>query len=332
MPLRLIEITCSEANSEAVATVVTRYSPFSEWLATLEDGRQLLRVVVQSYDSEALLDELDILLGASDLDFRAVTLAVESTLPRRLAYEPQTQQENTDKAKRIAREELYHDLQEGTEASTLYFSQVALSAVVAAIGLVRNDTAVVIGAMVIAPLLIPNMALTMGVTLGDWSCVWKALKVNFAGLFLALGVALMFELGLDIDSEAPALVARSEARLLDVLLALAAGSAGALSITSGAPTALVGVMVAVALMPPLVAVGLLLGSGNYHMAIGAAELVAVNIIAINLSGVATFMLRGIRPRTWWEQERARTATRASLIAWVLLLVGLVTIIVLTGGD
>ena len=67
-----------------------------------------------------------------------------------------------------------------------------------------------------------------------------------------------------------------------------------MSITSGAPAVLIGVMVAVALMPPLVVFGLLLGSGNFLLSIQALELVAINMICINLAGVFTFLVSGCK--------------------------------------
>jgi uncharacterized membrane protein len=96
--------------------------------------------------------------------------------------------------------------------------------------------------------------------------------------------------------------------------------AAALSITTGAPAVLIGVMVAVALMPPLATFGLLLGSGNVNLAIGALELVAVNMICINLAGVVTFLVQGVRPLNWWEASKAKKATRYAIIIWVSLLI------------
>ena len=95
------------------------------------------------------------------------------------------------------------------------------------------------------------------------------------------------------------LASRSEVFLADVVLALVAGVAGALAFTTGIHTPLVGVMVAVALLPPLVAVGLLSGAGAWQPAFGAALLFWANLICINLAGVATFLAHGIQPRTWW---------------------------------
>ena len=80
-------------------------------------------------------------------------------------------------------------------------------------------------------------------------------------------------------------------------------------------------MVAVALMPPLVACGMLLGEGKWLLSLGALLLVAANVICVNIAGVATFALQGVRPRTWWEAKKAKNATiKAGLILFILFVV------------
>ena len=115
---------------------------------------------------------------------------------------------------------------------------------------------------------------------------------------------------------------------LDFVVALAAGSAGALAFTSGASASLLGVMVAVALMPPLVTGGMLLGAGHPAAAFQALLLVTINVISVNLAAVVTFLWRGVRPRTWWEADTARKATRRAVVIWSVLLAALVALVIL----
>ncbi len=112
----------------------------------------------------------------------------------------------------------------------------------------------------------------------------------------------------------------------DIALALASGSAGALSFTMGLPSALIGVMVAVALLPPLVTLGMLMGAGLTDPAVGALLLLLVNIICVNLAGVGTFLFQGVRPRTWWEASRAKKSTTIAIVIWTILLIILMLII------
>jgi uncharacterized membrane protein len=127
---------------------------------------------------------------------------------------------------------------------------------------------------------------------------------------------------------------RTRPRLSDFLLATAAGSAGTLAFTTGLPGTLIGVMVAVALMPPLLVVGLMLGKLQFQLAFGAFLLLAANVICLNLASVVTFLAQGVRPNSWWQEQRARRATRNSLVIWTALLILLATIVyrlTTTGG-
>jgi len=195
-----------------------------------------------------------------------------------------------------------------------------LSTIVAAIGLIENNVAVVIGAMVIAPLLGPNLALALGTSLGDTPLIWKALQSSFTGLIVA--VVLSYGIGVvsPLPLDSPELLARTNVGLDSVALALASGAAAVLSMTTGLPSVLVGVMVAVALLPPAATLGLMLADQQLVQAIGAGLLLAVNIVCVNLAAKLVFLIRGVRPRTWWEKEKARRATVAYIVFWALSLI------------
>jgi uncharacterized membrane protein len=129
-----------------------------------------------------------------------------------------------------------------------------------------------------------------------------------------------------VDPSVREIASRTEVGLSDVALALAAGSAGALAFTTGLSAAVVGVMVAVALLPPLATVGLLLGSGHPRLAVGALLLTLTNIVCVNLAGVATFLWQRVNPRHWWEADRAKRMVRVSGAIWLALLALLVALI------
>jgi uncharacterized membrane protein len=85
-------------------------------------------------------------------------------------------------------------------------------------------------------------------------------------------------------------------------------------------------MVAVALMPPAVVVGLLVGAGRIEPALEALLLLFTNIVCVNLAAVATFIVQGVHPRTWFESERARRSTRRAVALWTILLAALVVLL------
>lgn len=326
VPLRLVQVSVPGNREEEVLTAIPADLAESTWSQPLGGGRALVTALVEAKDCEGILDRLGSRLPAGD--YRVVILPVEATHPPKPPAEeesPSTPEERTT-PDRISRDELLQDLSEGIHPSRRFFVTVLLSSIVVAIGLLRDDLAIIIGAMVIAPLLTPNMALALGTTLGDLRMVRLAFVNNLYGLAIAVGFAYLVGTLGTVDVGIAAIQSRTGVSLGDVALALAAGSAGALAFTSGLPSSLVGVMVAVALLPPTVVIGLLLGAGRSESALGATLLVATNVICVNLSAVLTFLIQGLRPRTWWEAEKATRATRIALGLWGLLLLVLVTLI------
>ena len=91
-------------------------------------------------------------------------------------------------------------------------------------------------------------------------------------------------------------------------------------------------MVAVALMPAAVTIGLMLSIANYDLALGAALLLAVNIVCINLSAKLVFSFRGIKPRTWLDTHKARQSRLLYIVSWVIMLALLFLMIYLRHGP
>ena len=300
----------------------------------LSDGEVLVRILLDAEQSEAVLDLLEKRCSAGK-GSRVVILPVEATLPR-AEPEPAAASDQTPAEKksvgRISREELYEDIKNRAQCSRVYLAMVVLSTIVAAIGLYYNSVAIIIGAMVIAPLLGPNVALSLGTTLGDLSLLRRALLTALAGIATTMALSVIIGVLLQVNPASPEIASRSAVGLGDIAVALASGCAGALAFTTGVSATLIGVMVAVALLPPLVTFGLLLGGGHPVPAMGALSLFLVNLICVNLAGVATFLVQGIHPTSWWEKDRAVKATRIAIALWVALLGGLgVTILLLRNG-
>jgi uncharacterized hydrophobic protein (TIGR00341 family) len=328
--LRLIEAVLPVGSD--VGKVLAEHEVIGRWTEALDDRLALIRVLVPAERTEAVSDALCDQFGDEPV-FRLMLLPVEGTLPK--LEEPEktetaapAEAEQPRVPDRVSREELYQDIESAARLSHTYTLGVALSTVVAAVGLVADDVAVIIGAMVIAPLLGPNVALALATTLGDRDLAVRAARVSGAGVvtaslisILAGVVILLFFPDLAARlGDIPAIASRSRVGPEHVLLGLAAGSAGALAFTTGIPAVLIGVMVAVALLPPTVVAGLLLGSGDFVAAGGALALVLTNVACINLAGVLTFMAQRVRPRTWWEEEKARRASRVAIVLWAMTLV------------
>lgn len=335
MPLRMVEIRLDERAAARLGAWPGDRPVIDGWSLIAGDHRHL-HALVEARDVEELVDGVIDVVGQGHC--RVLSLPVEATVPR--------EKDDPDEAKgeddgdgpagvaelerhpiaRVSREELYEDLKDSSALTPLFLIQVVLSTIVACVGLLRDDTAVVVGAMVIAPLLGPNVALGFGATLGDLKSIRRSLVTNLAGVGLAFTLAFAAGVLFHVNPALDSIATRVQPGFGDVVLALAAGVAGTLAVTSGMGTALIGVMVAVALLPPLAVAGMLSGAGFGWHATGAATLVTINVICVNLASVATFMLLGIRPRAWWEQQGAERSSRLALVVWtgalLLALIGL----------
>jgi len=92
-----------------------------------------------------------------------------------------------------------------------------------------------------------------------------------------------------------------------------------------------GVMVAVALLPPLMLFGLVLGNGQLQVSLNALLLFATNVVCLNISAVAMFFIQGVRPNSWWKAEQAKKQTRIAIAVWLALLAVLSILIQLEFG-
>ena len=242
-------------------------------------------------------------------------LPVEISLPR----QDKTKGEQK-KSSKASREALFEEAKKNTKLDLNYLILVFLSTVVAAIGLIENNVAIVIGAMLIAPLLGPNLALSLGTALGDIDLVKKSILTLLSGILLAVTIAAVIGNSWQTPLESPELMARTVAGLDSAVLALASGAAAALSITTGLSGVLVGVMVAVALLPPAATLGIMLGQFKYSLAFDAGLLLAINIVCVNLASKIIFLAKGIRPRTSSEQAIASRRMIVYIMGWLIALI------------
>lgn len=324
MSLRLMEIFAPGVEGNRIVQVLQERPKVSIWTERGTGANEVVRAVVPVEATDGILDLLDQHFGDVE-GFRVIILRVEATFPR--PEEPEEEdgegdEHDTPSPGRLSREELYADVSEASRVTRTYVLLMTLAGVVAALGLHLNNVAVIIGAMVIAPLLGPNVGLALATTLGDGKLARRAVQATLLGFGLAVAVGAVFGWVLQTPAPTPAqgeIFFRTQIRWEDILLAVAAGGAGTIAFTAGVATVIVGVMVAVALLPPMVTLGMLLGAGHWDPALGAFLLVVAYLVGINLAGVSTFVARGVRPMTWWEEEKARRATRLAIPLWALLL-------------
>jgi uncharacterized hydrophobic protein (TIGR00341 family) len=313
--VRLLEITHTNEEAETVAHLVDDFHVLERTASVLAQGMRT-RVVLDEGKVEKLIDSLQQRFG-DDWKGRIVLLKVEATIPR--PPEPEESQKVPSTQGRLSREELYNAIAQNILRTPTFIAFALLSSAVAALGLLKDNVAIIIGGMVLAPLLAPNIGLALATTLGDIKLGRKSIVTNILGVSMAFAAAIVVGFFANPDPTTREIASRTIVDNGDILLALVSGAAGALAFTSSASANLIGVMVAVAMMPPLVVCGMMVGSGQWIFALRAGLLLAVNIISVNLAAVATFLAQGILPRQWWKQRASRRTALRAMALWTVLL-------------
>jgi len=223
---------------------------------------------------------------------------------------------------RIAREELAARAEELAPANSTFFAFLLLSTVIATTGLLLDSAATIIGAMVVAPLMGPAISASVGAVLDEPAMRRRGSLLQVTGLLAAIATAavmgwilqqtVLIPPGLDIRT-IPQVAERTSPNVLSLFLALGSGLAGAISIIRGAGSALVGVAIAVALIPPAATAGLGIAFGLPGVAVAATVLVVVNLLAINLSALLLFYGAGFKPLDAGDREGVRTAVASRVV-------------------
>lgn len=325
MNLRLLKIFLPLEEKTKADEILVKADINEFWHDRISDKKVLIRALVPAEKTEGFLDKLEDEFSELE-DFRTIILPVEASVPRfekEEKEEEKTKNENKkEKAKnpkRVSREELYNDVSNNTKLTAVYAALIILASIIGAVGLVNSNIPMIVGAMIIAPLLGPSVGLSLGAVLGDFKLTLKALKTLLVGIGLGLLFSVIIGLIFEVNPASSEFTLRINPGFGDVLVSLASGAVGVLSFTTGTLTSLAGVMVAVSLLPPLVAAGMLLGAGFTSQMVGALLLFIINLICVNLAGVVTFLVQKISPRTQWQTYKAKFLTILAISIWLILL-------------
>ncbi len=216
---------------------------------------------------------------------------------------------------------VYKTVRRGSRPSTDFSVLITLASAVASLGLLLNSPAVIIGAMLIAPLMTAILGMGMSIVEGDQRFFLRALGTTLRGVLLAVGTGCVVGLVVPEASITEEVLAHASPTLLDLAVALISGAAAAYAMSRpDVSAALAGVAVAASLTPPLTAVGVALVLGHWWVAGGALLLFVTNLISIVAAGGLTFFFLGFRPEP--DQPGGTLILRRGLrsVAVLLLLV------------
>ncbi|AFV00210.1 DUF389 domain-containing protein [Simiduia agarivorans] len=197
--------------------------------------------------------------------------------------------------------DLFIQLREVARPHSTFLTLMVLSAVVASLGLFLSSPAVIIGAMVLAPLMSPIISLAMALLRRERNLLVQSLETIGIGMCLALGTAALVTLLIPVDRITSEIAGRLQPNLLDLGVAIASGIAGAYAyVREDVAKSVSGVAIAVALVPPLCVSGIGIGWMDWQVISGAMLLFLTNLVGISLAAALTFLVLGFSPL-----ERAR---------------------------
>ena len=314
--MRLVQISVPQGKLDAVEGVLGEEGV--DYVVHEEaSGRDIEAVVSFPLPTNAVEPVLEALrdIGLNSDTYTVITEA-NTVLSRDFEALEERYAEEKDED-RIAREELTAKAEALAPSLSTYVVMTVVSAVIATAGLLLNSPAVVVGSMVIAPLIGPAMTANVGTVVDDRDLFVRGVKLQAFGLLLAIASATVFAVIVRTANVVPPIAdvtsvdqvrERVAPDFLSLVVALGAGTAGVLSLTSGVSTALVGVMIAVALIPPAATVGIGIAWGQPLVSLGSGVLVLVNILSINLAVLVGLWYQGYRPEYWFRESDARSAT------------------------
>ena len=191
--------------------------------------------------------------------------------------------------------EIVHaDISDGSEPALRFYILVAVSTLIASFGLILNSTAVVIGAMLVAPLMTPIFGISLALVRGETGLFGRAMRAEIFGVIAAVGMSLLLGLTLGDFEPTNEMLSRTSPTLFDLLVAVLAGFAGAYALVDEKLSpALPGVAIATAIVPPLANSGLCLALGDVAAAVGSFLLFFANFLSILVVAAITFVLSGM---------------------------------------
>jgi len=225
--------------------------------------------------------------------------------------------------------EVYRESRRSSRATRDFFTMIALSTAIATLGLMLNAPAVIIGAMLIAPLMNAIIGMGLGVVQGDARLLALGFKTTLMGIGVTLLVSFLLELTIPFDTLTPEMIARSAPNLLDLGVALAAGAAGSYALArKNVSSSLPGVAIAVALIPPLATTGMALALAEWQVALGAGLLFLTNLVGIVAMSSWMFLSMDFKPEVT-RQERMRLFARGWQAILVMILLITIPLAVVT---
>ncbi len=214
-----------------------------------------------------------------------------------------------------SKQKISQQIVEDCDARSLYWMETVLSSLIATFGLLQNSVAVIIGAMLIAPLLRPIQGMAFGLAEAKSRFFWRSMRLMLWSVFWSVLVAYIVAMFVPIQTDTPEILARTQPNLFDLFIAIFSGIVALLSLGySRLSASVAGVAMAASLMPPLSVVGIEMAFGRFDLAWGSLLLFTTNLVAILFVGVVVLFLFGFQPH---REDSRRALSRFGVLTLVV---------------
>jgi uncharacterized hydrophobic protein (TIGR00271 family) len=214
---------------------------------------------------------------------------------------------------------LFDRIQGGARLTPDFIIMIGLSVLIASLGLITDNTSVVIGAMLVAPFMTSLIGIGLALAQGNLSLMKRSAVAMGTGLFVGLSLSFLMGAAVPMDELPLEVLARGDPNIVDLAIAFISGMAAAYAVSrESVAESIVGVAIAAALVPPLACVGIMLSEGHVLEAEGAITLLVTNLAAIILGAAYMFRRLGV-PGTRTEQKSYVLVRRVSVSLIMLLL-------------
>ncbi|SDC24143.1 MULTISPECIES: TIGR00341 family protein [unclassified Candidatus Frackibacter] len=283
-------------------------------LITSETG-DLLIINLLYGNTDVVLDNLSEHFNFEEDDDRSMVIFTPDTII------PRDKDKIEESSFKANRESLVTYAQNNSTINDHFIFLAIMAAIIASMGLILDNTPVIVGSMIIAPVFGPIVAIAMGIVLGDFKLMGKGIMSETAVLLIAVIIGLLMGAITPNIAITNALRVRMFPTVADILVALAAGGAGAYSLISGVRAQIVGVVIAAALIPVMCTVGIGISLLNLSMVGGALLLLGGNYLALILAIIGVFYFKGLKPQIWYKfkAEKLIKKSLTLIIAAVIIL-------------
>ena len=311
--MRQLQITLPEDQSDEAEEIIKDYSTdiSSSQVERDEEAFTEFTVTADSDDIDGLTEELK---GLEEVDSGELSIRVleqESLIEKG--------QETKGSSSELSQEELYSKAQEFSGFTRPQWGLIGLSSAIAAFGIAMDNVIVVIGAMMLAPMLSPFVSAALSLAVGDKSLMKSSLRAGAESILISIIVATV-ALALVPLNRTPVLDMIISPGLPTIMLSLLVGAAAALTFTTGLRDQIAGVAVAIALVPPLAAVGVGINMKDYYLAVQSASIALQNALSIIIAGFASFKILGVKPGTYYKKKEAEKLRPVVTIAIAIMFI------------